>query len=151
MASTAFAARRRMTRSSAEFRLALVCCLLFCVLLSWCSSSFDSRASIQVTELDTLRRAARCLGRDWHEGSPRSDPRSPCFGFVAQHEHCRTQDVNAPTARQFQHQVRDTPSSPRRAAVAGPLPKAVHAAPIHYNRTPEPVCVSSRSPLLADQ
>ena len=56
MASTAFAARRRNTRSSREFRLVLVCCLLFCLLVSWCSSSFYSRASIQHAEFDALRR-----------------------------------------------------------------------------------------------
>ncbi|POR35745.1 Uncharacterized protein TPAR_04067 [Tolypocladium paradoxum] len=56
MASTAFAARRRITRSSREFRLVLVCCLLFCLFLSWCSSSFYSRASIQHSEFDPPRR-----------------------------------------------------------------------------------------------
>ncbi|PNY29839.1 Uncharacterized protein TCAP_00247 [Tolypocladium capitatum] len=46
MASTAFAARRRRTRSSREFRLVLACCLLLLLLLSWCNTSFGSRASI---------------------------------------------------------------------------------------------------------
>ncbi|KND91929.1 hypothetical protein TOPH_03455 [Tolypocladium ophioglossoides CBS 100239] len=55
MASTAFAARRRTIRSSREFRLVLVC-LLFYLFLSWCSSSFYPRASIQHSEFDSLRR-----------------------------------------------------------------------------------------------
>lgn len=45
-----------MARSSREFRLVLACCLLFCLLLSWCSSGFYFRASIQHSELDTSRR-----------------------------------------------------------------------------------------------
>ncbi|OAQ78450.1 endonuclease/Exonuclease/phosphatase family protein [Purpureocillium lilacinum] len=47
MSRTAFAARRRQARSSREFRLLLLSAFLFCLLLTWCSSTYSPRPRLQ--------------------------------------------------------------------------------------------------------